>query len=800
MTPRALFAALVSFGACLSSTWPTRVLAQPEEADTSTPPMTRDDLKYFEDASEAPEIKDGATDERALPSLDPRLMDRVSIFGRKVDSPRIAGSAHLLDDEDLQRFEQNDIHQILSQVPGVYVRGEDGYGLRPNISLRGVDPTRSSKIVLLEDNILLGPAPYSAPAAYYFPLMTRMTGVEVFKGPAAIVTGPNTIGGAINFQTQSIPGSTVAFLDLAGGNDSFAKVHGYAGTGTENWGILVEGVHLRTDGFKELATEAFELADDAGTGFDRNDVMVKARVNTDLSAPVFQQLRLKLGWGSEVSNETYLGLSEADFARNAALRYPASQLDRMTWDRLQAELTHEISQERWRLRTTFYRHDFWRNWRRLDGFGPFGGASINDVLRLSGNEERLATLTGDQNSSQSNETLLITFNDRSFVSQGIQSEFSTQFETGWLRHDVRAGARLHFDRVERDHDSEEYAMERGRMLRTDNPRFATTANRDKALAGAFFLQDQLSVGSLAVVPAVRVELIQIDRAILTDDPGFGIAPNRSQFNAIALPGIGASYGIGERLFVLAGVHRGFSPAAPSSARPLGVSGNPETVPPELSWNVESGLRFVSDSFSAEAIGFANLYENFIVNCTRSAGCSAQDLDDQQDLGGVNTFGVETQLRGQTKLPFGLTGTLGLVYTFTRSTIESDIEDGVVSVFNGAEAGDRFPFLPLHVGSLTGGIGNEFFGLDVTLRGQSRTFDVPEGAIPDEELAPRSAFFSDAFAVLDASARYRPTAWLEIYASGTNLTDARYVVGRRPFGPRPGQTLTVFGGVKLRYGP
>ena len=56
----------------------------------------------------------------------------------------------------------------------------------------------------MEDGILLTPAPYSAPAAYYFPLMSRISGVEVFKGPAAIRYGPNTIGGAINLQTRKI--------------------------------------------------------------------------------------------------------------------------------------------------------------------------------------------------------------------------------------------------------------------------------------------------------------------------------------------------------------------------------------------------------------------------------------------------------------------------------------------------------------------------------------------------------------------------------------------------------------------
>jgi len=766
---------------------------------TSTSSLTDSDREYFDDPRQAPAKKSEAkADTSRLPKLDPKLMDRVSIFGQDADSPRIAGSAHVVDDEALQRYEQNDIHKILSQVPGVYVRGEDGYGLRPNISLRGVDPNRSSKIVLLEDNILLGPAPYSAPAAYYFPLVTRMTGVEVFKGPAAIVTGPNTIGGAINFLTQPIPESTVAYLDLAGGSDSFAKIHGYGGTGAENWGVLVEGAHIRTDGFKEFATEAFDFADEAGTGFDRNDVMVKARINTDLDAPVFQKLQLKLGWGSEISNETYLGLSEADFERDAALRSAASQLDRMTWDRLQAELTHEISQERWRLRTTFYRHDFWRIWRRLDGFGPpfSSGANLNEILRRPSNEAQRAILTGDANTTAPNETLLVTFNDRGFVSQGIQSELTARFETGVLQHDVRAGARFHHDRIERDHDSEEFAMTGGRMVRTDTARFDTTANRDSAVAGAFFVQDQIRLGRLTVAPAGRVEIIHIERSVLPDNPGD--LPDRAQTNVVGLPGIGASYGLTDQLFVLAGVHRGFSPATPPSARPVNADDDAETVPPEFSWNVESGLRWAGEKLRAEAIGFANIYENFVVNCTASAGCTTAQLDAQQNLGRVNTFGVETELRGETELPFGLTGSLGLVYTFTRSTIENEISGGLIPTFNGAEAGDRFPFIPLHVGSLTGGLGNDVFDVGVTVRGQSRTYDAPEGAVPDEgEL--RSAFFTDAYAVLDASARFRPTRWVELYATGINLTDARYVVGRRPFGPRPGQTLTVFAGLKLRYG-
>ena len=87
-----------------------------------------------------------------------------------------------MDDYDLADFAQSNIEQVLARVPGVYSRAEDGYGLRPNIGLRGANSDRSSKVVLMEDGVPLAPAPYAAPAAYYFPMTQRMVGIEVYKG------------------------------------------------------------------------------------------------------------------------------------------------------------------------------------------------------------------------------------------------------------------------------------------------------------------------------------------------------------------------------------------------------------------------------------------------------------------------------------------------------------------------------------------------------------------------------------------------------------------------------------------
>src|SRR5688572_12645038 len=66
-----------------------------------------------------------------------------------VDRPP-PGSQGAIGEEALERAEHDDIHKILSHVAGVYLRDEDGYGLRPNIGMRGAAAERSAKVALME--------------------------------------------------------------------------------------------------------------------------------------------------------------------------------------------------------------------------------------------------------------------------------------------------------------------------------------------------------------------------------------------------------------------------------------------------------------------------------------------------------------------------------------------------------------------------------------------------------------------------------------------------------------------------
>ena len=124
----------------------------------------------------------GASQAEGLTSADVSVLEEVVVVGVDTDLQDISGSVAILDEDDLDAFDYVDLGKLLSAVPGVYVRGEDGFGLRPNIGIRGAAAERSQKITLMKDGVLITPAPYSAPAAYYVPNVSRAAGVEGRRG------------------------------------------------------------------------------------------------------------------------------------------------------------------------------------------------------------------------------------------------------------------------------------------------------------------------------------------------------------------------------------------------------------------------------------------------------------------------------------------------------------------------------------------------------------------------------------------------------------------------------------------
>ena len=88
-------------------------------------------------------------------------------------SEHISGAGLVLKQKAILAFDQTDANTVLQSQPGVYGQQEDGWGLRMNIGIRGTGTLRSSRITLMEDGVLTAPAPYSAPEAYYTPVIWK---------------------------------------------------------------------------------------------------------------------------------------------------------------------------------------------------------------------------------------------------------------------------------------------------------------------------------------------------------------------------------------------------------------------------------------------------------------------------------------------------------------------------------------------------------------------------------------------------------------------------------------------------
>jgi Fe(3+) dicitrate transport protein len=691
----------------------------------------------------------------------------VTVAGTRLQST--AGSAHVIDSKKLERFEYDDPHAILVSVPGVYFRGEDGFGLRPNLGIRGVNPDRSKKVALMEDGIPFAPAPYSAPAAYYFPVITRMQAVRVIKGPAALAYGPQTIGGAVDLVTRSIPSSPSGQLDGALGEYGYNKLHGFYGSSDEKSGFLIEGVHIGNDGFKQLPNGA-------DTGFYRNEWMFKGVHVFDPSAPLPHELRVKLTYSDELSNESYLGLSDRDFEQNPLARYGVSSLDRMRWFRTSFVVTHVIDPlPDLTITTNLYRHDLSRTWRKVNAFR---GASLFEVLtepESPANAVYYSVLTGQSDSSSPGETLMIGPNQRDFVAQGIETRVLWQPRTGPVSHRLEYGVRLHQDRVERRHTEDGFLIQSGQLVPEGSPTVTTAFNEAISEALSLHVMDAVALGRLTLTPGVRVELVRSElRDRLT-------STTSGRLVEAALPGIGAHYALTDQLGVLAGVHRGFSPPAPGAG---------EQTKPELSVNYEAGARFTERSARAELIGFYNDYSNLTDVCTLSSGCLDSDLDRQFDAGKARIFGFEAY--AEHRIPLGpVQFPLNVAYTFTRAEFLGDFESED-PIFGNVEDGDELPYVPRHqasasVGAETRSVGGAVSATYVSaMREQAGSEPLSEVLATDEQL------------VFDASVKYRVLPPLIVYANARNLLDSHYIVSRRPFGARPNAPRWIQVGAKVAF--
>jgi len=144
------------------------------------------------------------TDDNSIVVTGFKLQNQLAIAAKR-DSDT---TADFLAADEINRQPDYNIADAFRRAPGVFAIFDEDEGRY--VGIRGLNPTRSSKVLLLEDGIPLSFAPYGDNASYYHPPIERFSSLEVLKGAAQVRFGPQTIGGAINYITPEVPDALTA--------------------------------------------------------------------------------------------------------------------------------------------------------------------------------------------------------------------------------------------------------------------------------------------------------------------------------------------------------------------------------------------------------------------------------------------------------------------------------------------------------------------------------------------------------------------------------------------------------------
>lgn len=703
----------------------------------------------------------------------------------------MAGGASLITAEELEQFVNTDVARALRRVPGVSIQLEDGWALRPNISIRGTASDRSSRVTLMEDGVLIAPAPYAAPAAYYFPTFGRILSVEILKGPASITQGPYTVGGAINLISTPIPSTQQGFLQGEYGSDSTWRVHGWYGGTTERLGYLAETHQWQSDGYQKIDRSR------RSTGFDKQDYLARLAVYSDPAASFYQSLELKLVSAQEDSQQSYLGLTDADFKDQPLRRYGISALDEIHVEADQLSLSWRIeNQQGTGLTITAYDNDTERAWYKTEALDYDGSTSaqnfrgtswagIIDAINRGNNLNGLspdslqALLDGADSAAGA---IQIRNNSRTYYARGVQAVANTSLQTGSASHEFQFGLRLHEDEEDRLQRNDTWQQLGGQLILSSFGLEGNAGNEfQRAEAWAAYVQDRVELGDWTLTPGLRYESIDLSRTrFLTNsaDPSSRAPENfrdtRKNSVDIWLPGMGVIYSAGANTQWIAGIHRGFS-----------TPGNQPGVDPEESTNYELGVRQQLDTLGFEALFFFNDYKNLVGLCTNSSGSDCEP-GSAFNGDGVHVPGLELTATAQLESDSGAEFPLQLTYTWMKPEFQTSF---LSDFFGNVEKGDPVPYIAENQLWLSAGMIKGPWSIYLS----SNYLDsvCTQASCDEFERADSALLF-------DASVHYQVNPEWRVYALLENLTDQLEIVAREPYGARSGKPRTFMLGTSFSF--
>ena len=695
----------------------------------------------------------------------------------------LPGAASKVDAAALKQMDPIGAQAALKHVPGVYGLSDDGMTqTRMSVGIRGLQPRRTQRVLVMEDGMPIQPAPYVFSPLYYNPPIERIEEIEVIKGSSTIRHGPQTMAGVINYvtsrpQRRSLGGTVEVTPGTNGYLSAFGELGGF---GTDDVRPQVQLLFKRGDGFR-----------------DNNDFrQVNGTAKLQAAIGDDRSLYVKLNADYERLNATYTGLTPYTFRTDPDFNPKDDDLYQIYRASLGTVYNRRYSDDV-QGTTRLYANAFHRPWwREKDVFVAADAYQNPDVeaeavppntpgpLMRVGISEVQAPLTLDDAPYFGNV--------RTFYVAGVEHSVGVQHRLFGQDADLELGGRLHWERFRDDRKiSDEVGVREGVFYQgtVADPGPVTIIGGSsiyETRALSLYALEDVQWGPVRLSPGFRLEVFEQSQINRLKGSQY-----RDQTSVVPLPRLGFNWNLGTadlgaplgasnvRLF--GGVHRGYTP--PSSATFAIVGFDPPSataagdggfdLKAEKSWNSELGLRGRSDAGQVEVTGFYLYVEDLVGGRTSF----------QQNLGVVESYGLElrTLLEGPSfaaPLP-----TLDVSYTYLQSAVVQGIVTSAIDGIPEDISGNELPAAPTHTATV--GLTKTFSEIGLTLstdlRYTGRFYTDLENLEATNNRGERGPV--PARTVLDAGATYEHSDALSVQLTAKNVTDNVYIGSRLHSNPR-----------------
>ena len=488
----------------------------------------------------------------AVLEIQPIVMSRLEIISdASAPYKKLPGAATVMDMQTIKLLNPLGTQEMLEQIPGVNGYADDGIGnSRISIGIRGLNPRRSSRVLILEDGVPIQPALYVYPNMYYNPPAERVDRLEVIKGSGAINFGPQTMGGVINYFTRRPRNDFGGAFKVTAGENGFTSLFAEVG-GSKNEKIKpeIQLLYKRGDGFRQ------------NNSFEQFNSTLKINLLPSLNKNIY----LKSNVNYENSNATYTGLTEWSYENDPKFNpkeHDNFKIFRASFDIIQSERLSSVLSRNITAYTSYFDRRWWREndiFILASDLGEENPSAANyydpyDLVRIGNGQDSFGIL-------------------RTFYVAGYEQSYNLKHLLFGNRSVLEIGGRVYWERFIDDKKQGSAPDSRNGIYfipaasDEESPIIVGQSHHYETMAFSGFISESIDFGNLNLRPGLRFEIFEQERVDRLSGSTY-----LDKTSSVILPGFGFINKIGD-FSVFGGIHRGFTPPSSGALKILNFGEN-----------------------------------------------------------------------------------------------------------------------------------------------------------------------------------------------------------------------------------